>query len=112
MAIQKVTFQSKRGIPTYACQEVVLCLTDAWLARTTTGYGWVFGNLENNGRYLGIGRPPYPFSAENVRGDEVYQYTIDVDDTQFNGEFTLTCDDIVDISPDACLFHHLETALP
>ena len=111
MAIQTVNFNSKRFVSTYACQEVVLCLSDTWISRTDSGFGWVYGNLQNNGRYLGIGRPPFPPSFENVRADDVYQYTIDVDDDQFNDTFTLTCEDILDISPDACLWRKLETAL-
>ena len=105
MADQRVIFQTKKYIPTYACEEVALCLSDDWAGTTTSGIAIIFGTLQNAGRPLGTaGRNPgVPW--ENVRGSEMWEYEIVYDDAQIVGADPLiTCADIVDMQG-GCFWH-------
>lgn len=106
MAERTVVFHTKKYIPTYACQEVALCLTDDWAALTVSGVAIVFATLDNTGRYLGSGGYPYAPRWENPRGEEEFQYSLTYDDTQITDPVAdvITCADILDISSDACLW--------
>ena len=112
MATQYVNFISKVFIPVHPCQEVVLCLPDLWAARTDSGFPWIYGTIGNSGRFLGSSGRPFPPAFENVRDLDLYEYQISFDDTQFNGDFTLTCADITEVSPYACIIRKIEAALP
>lgn len=111
MALQRVTFQTKKYVPTYACSPVALCLTDAWADQTASGLAILIGTVQNTGRVLGRrGNDALPPPWENPRADALFQYEITVDDTQILDDpeteepFVLDCADIVDISADACLW--------
>lgn len=109
MALVTVPFQSKNPFSTYACQEVAVCLTDAWAAQTVSGVAIVFATLENSGRYLGRGYED--LELLNPRGVELYQYALTFDDAQFAIDggtglpYVITCDAVVDITSNACFWH-------
>lgn len=89
------------------CPEVYLCLTDAWKAKMIDGTGLALATIENNGRQL---------ANDPMRCSPVYQYTVEVDLTQFIvdrdlGVWTPTCEDVVEILPDVCLIDKLLTRM-
>lgn len=110
MALQTVKFQSKKYIPTYACEEVAVCLTDVWADRVTSGVAIAFAEVQNSGRPLGPRGDRVPPPWENPRGQELFQYELVFDDSQFETDpetdepYVITCEDIVDFTG-ACFWH-------
>lgn len=106
MAKQTLNFSSKSYKQVVGCQEVLVCLaTDA---DSASGNGLVVGTVENTGRFL-TDTPGYP--VQNPRGQELYQYSITIDDTELAEDVVLTCADILDFSTDVCILNKLIAAL-
>lgn len=104
MALQKVIWQTKKYLGTFACEDVALCLNDSWAGTTVSGVDIIFGTIQNNGRPLGPRGQRVPPPWENPRGVEMYQYEIVYDDAQITGaEPLVTCADIGDVQ-DACFW--------
>lgn len=114
MAQIRLTVTSKVWIPLRPCQEVVLCLADGWEDNTVSGFAIIFGTVQNSGvRYLGSGAQPFAPTFENPRDEDLFQFEVSIDDTQITDieETPLTCADIVEAAPYACLFRKLVAAL-
>lgn len=114
MADIKITVTSKVWVPLRPCQEVALCLAEGWEAQTVSGLGIIFGTVDNAGvRYLGSGGQPFFPTFENPRDEDLFQFDVTVDDTQITDPEAdvLTCESIVDVSPNACIFRKLVEAL-
>lgn len=114
MADIKITVTSKVWIPIRPCQEVVLCLAEGWEAQTVSGLGMVFATVDNAGiRYLGSGGQPFAPTFENPRDEDLFQFDVTVDDTQITDPVAdvLTCADVVDVAPYACIFRKLVAAI-
>lgn len=114
MAQIKITVTSKVWVPLRPCQEVVLCLADGWEADTVSGLAIIFGTVDNSGiRYLGSGAQPFVPTFENPRDEDLFQFDVFIDDTQITDieDTPLTCADIVEVAPYACIFRKLVTAL-
>lgn len=115
MAFQTVTFSSRRFFSTFSCEEVALCLSDDWTARTLDGSGIIFGTVDF-GRPLGNRGYERMWEWYNIRGDELYQFTITFDDAQLIDDpatglpYILDCDAIQDIAP-ACFWRKYVASL-
>lgn len=104
MAIQTITYQSNVYIPvsTGCCEDIYLCLTEEGAAKTTS-LATLQPATVSEGRYLGHGGVPRLVSFENPRCEALYQYTIEYDDDILQQGQSLTCADIAEIFPYACV---------
>lgn len=103
MATRTIVYSSPHAIQAVPCQDVVLCLKSAWADETVSGTRFVTGKLQHAPRHLGNAFFLGGF-LDNPRGQDIIQYHIDVDDTQFSnpGSAFPTCDDILHVDGNPC----------
>lgn len=105
MPIVPIDYTTSHYIPISpgCCTSVYLCIDTQTSPAITGGRAFILAQIENTGRYLGSGGMyRYP-SFENPRCDDVYQYIITYDTSQFVDETDrLSCSDILDVFPYAC----------
>lgn len=103
MATQTLVYHSQYAIQFVPCQNVVVCLPDSWADELVSGNPFFVAQIQGGSRHLGnaffLGG-----LLENPRGQEIMQYELTYDDTQFaNPETTLpTCEDIVHVDSNPC----------
>lgn len=108
MALVTVTFQTDKYVSMVPCDTVGVCLTDAWLGQTLSGFPIAFATVENTGRPLGPVGDRVPPPWENPRRQQFYQYALTFDDAQFAIDpdtdlpFVITCADVLSILEDGC----------
>lgn len=103
MAIRNLTYQSASGINVVPCEEVLICLADGWEDNTVSGTKVVIGKVLHGARQLGIRTPLDTLLFNNPRGLPTIQYSISIDDAQFNEGFFPSCGDITKISEKSCI---------
>lgn len=103
-----IPYHSQTSLSTKACQEITVCLTSEWAARTVSGKTAVTATVESSGRNLGSSGMRQDFHYENPRCKELFQYSLVIDLSQFLEEtpgnpYVPDCDDIIEIVPFGCL---------
>lgn len=103
MAIRSILYSTPNVFPAQACQEVRVCLADGWEAETVSGTRWITATLGDSIRNLG-GIASVAGMSFNARGQDLVQYQLDIDDTQFSDPDNAfpTCADIESVSPLTC----------
>lgn len=106
MATVTLNFPSKVKLPIAigCCSDVLICLSSDWEGSLVSGIDLLPATVNNTGRDLS-----YDYPTNNVRCNDVYQYSISYDDTlvsvdaQTQEPYVITCSDIVEIFPYACV---------
>lgn len=108
MSILRLIYNSRVPIDVYGCQEVHICLCCDWKTKTVTGSSLVRATVSNTGRRLG--RPSLFRRILNSRGSDVFQYQLEIDDSQFienpatpGTPYQPTCEDIRELFPYNCV---------
>lgn len=101
MANQKLEYHSSVYYPLSigCCPQVYICLNAEGAALTLSGNSLILAEVQNSGRYLGGGSP---VNTENVRCNDVYQYSLVYDDAQLLEGQTISCDQILELFPYSC----------
>lgn len=109
MATKKVNFHSQVYKPVVACQNVYLCLSDAWEANTVDGTKFVLASVEPSFRLLdGAQRNSLVDMKYSARKEEKIQYPLNYDDAQLKTGFKdIPCSAIEDIITEPCLVEEL-----
>lgn len=103
-------------VPTKACDEVLVCLSPEWAAKTVSGYAFVFAKVKESGRFLGSRGRKQTAQFENVRGNGKYQYSLTINPADFlesmpGHPHRLTCKDINDLFPYTCFSKRIIDAI-
>jgi hypothetical protein len=113
MSLKTISFLSKKELPIVGCETVGLCLGSGWAAKTASGSSLIVATVQNSGRRLAGATEDKDYL--NVRGNEVYEYAVEVNSNQFASHSppwidSLTCADISEIFPYGCVAAAIVTA--
>lgn len=111
MAIKTVLYSTPICLRVKPCQEVTIGLIGDWTNKTVSDLPFLTGTVENGGRELGSREDSCCCSMENVRGEDLYQYTISYDDAQLEEGIDVLCSDILGVSDDPIMGLVLENAV-
>ena len=102
-------YSTETYLPIKACQKIFICLGDEWRTRTVSGRAVVEATVGNSARRLGSKFNIFK-NWVNPRCNEVYQYSLSVDLTQFKQNpatgdcWEPTCNDVQEVNPYMCSF--------
>lgn len=106
MADVQIIYRTPKLFSVVGCEEVGLCLDDSWSAKTVSGAPFIKATVLNNGRPIGY----FDLDTiwENVRGNDLYQFSLVYDNTQITNPSVdiVTCAEITGLL-DSCLVDKL-----